>query len=615
MKQDRFFRQWLLLALILLALGLAVAFDLIRERGRVQVREQERLLDQTRIIEENLERQLRTVADVLAGLRDEMGGEGALPSAGRLQTLSDAMPGVRTLLVADAEGAVLVANHPELVGRNFASRDYFARMQHDPALETLFVLPPFEAVPGVYAIHLTRVIPGPAAEFAGIVSATLAPDYFSTLLDSVRYAPDMWTAIAHGDGLRFLMVPPPGSMAAMDLARPGSFFSRHMASGRESTVFSGTIYATGEERLLAQRTVHPGDLGMDKPLVVTVSRDLRAVYSGWRRDFLIQGGLFILLVLVLASGLAVFQRRQRAFLRLAADHALILESVGEGIVSLDNGGRITYMNRAAEQISGWASPEIIGRDCHFLLKNICAGGNLCSSDACPLRATMVDGLVRSLEEGHIVRGDGRIVPVAVSVTPTRGREPAEGCVLLFRDITERKKLEAELRELATTDSLTSLPNRRYFLEQLDRELARLQRQGGTTALLMLDIDHFKQVNDTFGHAVGDEVLRHVASLLRTSLRRTDLAGRLGGEEFALMLPGMSEESAGLFAERLREQVAVSAVDTGRGAVRCTISIGRTFLAKNDRMPDAALSRADVALYRAKGNGRNRVETEPPPPEV
>ncbi|MDD3519597.1 MAG: diguanylate cyclase, partial [Chromatiales bacterium] len=131
-----------------------------------------------------------------------------------------------------------------------------------------------------------------------------------------------------------------------------------------------------------------------------------------------------------------------------------------------------------------------------------------------------------------------------------------------QDITDLKRMELELRRLATTDILTGLPNRRHFLERMEQELARHHRFGETAAVLMIDIDHFKQVNDRHGHAAGDALLRHFAALLTGSLRKSDIAGRLGGEEFAVLLAGSDADGAGLYAERLRQQVAQSACAFG-----------------------------------------------------
>ena len=184
------------------------------------------------------------------------------------------------------------------------------------------------------------------------------------------------------------------------------------------------------------------------------------------------------------------------------------------------------------------------------------------------------------------------------------------CVL--HNITERKVLERRLVHLAATDPLTGLANRRHFLDQMALALARQQRHDTPTALLMIDLDWFKKVNDRYGHATGDEVLRHVAAIMTTSLRRIDLLGRLGGEEFAILLPDTEASGAHEFAERLRQRVAAQPARTAAGEISSTLSIGVTAFSPQDSSIDAILARADRALYRAKGQGRDRAELEPAP---
>lgn len=185
-----------------------------------------------------------------------------------------------------------------------------------------------------------------------------------------------------------------------------------------------------------------------------------------------------------------------------------------------------------------------------------------------------------------------------------------GNVWLYRDISERKRLEQELEDRATTDFLTGLANRRRFNELLAAELTRLKRfRSQRAALLMLDLDHFKAINDGHGHAAGDRVLQRFGELLRERMRATDEGGRLGGEEFALLLPGAGLEDALAIAEALRERVEQTPVASDGGEdIRFTISIGVTTLDAGDEAIDTALKRADQALYAAKANGRNRVET-------
>ena len=211
-------------------------------------------------------------------------------------------------------------------------------------------------------------------------------------------------------------------------------------------------------------------------------------------------------------------------------------------------------------------------------------------------------------EFRIVFSDGSVHWRLSSATPQRLND---GSILWYgyaADIDTQKQLEEELVKQATTDALTGLQNRRSFFVNAERELARLQRgKVNHGALIMIDLDHFKRINDTYGHGIGDEVLRHLAGTLMRSLRRSDHAGRLGGEEFAVFLPDTSEDQGVLLAERLRDSIAESSVTTPAGDICFTASMGLTILDGTDHDIDTALARADEALYRAKEAGRNRVQ--------
>jgi diguanylate cyclase (GGDEF)-like protein len=227
--------------------------------------------------------------------------------------------------------------------------------------------------------------------------------------------------------------------------------------------------------------------------------------------------------------------------------------------------------------------------------------------------TLNDGKTRKADGEWLLRKDGSGFPSALTITPMIEGDHRAGAVVVFRDLTEQKRMEAELLRLATTDFLTGLPNRRRFVEQLELELARLRRGlVSSIALLMLDLDHFKAVNDRYGHPAGDSVLQHFSALLRESLRRVDTAGRLGGEEFAVLLAGSSIDNASAYAERLREQVAQTSFRSAGSDLHVTVSIGVTVLSDFDTTSEAVLARADLALYRAKSAGRNRVEVALPP---
>lgn len=176
---------------------------------------------------------------------------------------------------------------------------------------------------------------------------------------------------------------------------------------------------------------------------------------------------------------------------------------------------------------------------------------------------------------------------------------------LRREVSERQRLQEDLERLANTDSLTGLPSRRFFMNQLASELARRQRYGHPLSLLMLDLDHFKQINDQWGHAVGDDALRLFADSVQCCLRTQDVAGRLGGEEFAILLPETGENVARPVAERIRARMEHAAISTPQGNCTATVSIGVTEAVDGDDL-ESLLHRADEALYAAKQGGRNRV---------
>ena len=175
-----------------------------------------------------------------------------------------------------------------------------------------------------------------------------------------------------------------------------------------------------------------------------------------------------------------------------------------------------------------------------------------------------------------------------------------------REIAERRLLEAELRRLATTDALTGTLNRRRFFELGQQELIRIRDLDQEIAVLMVDIDHFKLINDRNGHPVGDEALKHVVSRLRSALRQVDLIGRLGGEEFAIMLPAISTAAALNVAERVRVAVATAPLVQGTVRIPVTISVGLAMARSTDGTIEPIIARADAHLYQAKDSGRNRV---------
>lgn len=210
-----------------------------------------------------------------------------------------------------------------------------------------------------------------------------------------------------------------------------------------------------------------------------------------------------------------------------------------------------------------------------------------------------------LESMHCCK-DGKLIPVEIAANYLVFEGQEYNCAFV-RDISERKALQAELERQARIDYLTGLANRRYFMEQGEAELARVHRYGNQLSIFMLDIDYFKSINDNHGHAVGDLVLRKLGSIFLDVLREIDIPGRLGGEEFAVLLPETNQEKALEVAERLRLVIADTRIPLdGEKTLHFTVSIGIAHLKDSKVTISTLLNLADKALYQAKQTGRNKV---------
>ncbi len=289
---------------------------------------------------------------------------------------------------------------------------------------------------------------------------------------------------------------------------------------------------------------------------------------------------------------------------LSARNELLLNSAGDGIYGTDANGLCIFVNPAALTMLGFQKDELLNHDQHALFHHHHHDGQPNPHTNCPIYQTLQDGLHRDVEDAFINK-NGEIFDVHLSVTAIEEAGKRNGIVVVFQDITQRKRMEVELNRLASTDTLTGIPNRRQFMTQFAVELERVRRYQKNTSVLMLDLDHFKRVNDRYGHATGDAVLRHFSELTQQYLRKVDLFGRLGGEEFGILLPDTDLAGAYEFAERLRKHVAASPCVTATESIAYTVSIGVTACDHDQPSADHILAQADKALYQAKSGGRNQ----------
>jgi len=288
----------------------------------------------------------------------------------------------------------------------------------------------------------------------------------------------------------------------------------------------------------------------------------------------------------------------------------ILDRVEDGIYFVDRDRRIRLWNSGAEAITGFSRDDVLGGVCgnHWLCHVDPSGRVMCSDD-CPLEHAL-NRASPCETEAYLQHKLGHRIPVRIKSWPLRNRQgELIGAVEVFRPTVVGRRQEQiieELSHLALIDDLTHLPNRRHFDLQLDRRLAELNRFGWPFGVLMMDLDHFKQVNDTFGHHVGDQVLHMVARTLLANCRSLDTVARWGGEEFAAIIANVREEELLTVAEKLRAMVESSGLrESSSAPVRVTISVGGAMALANEPAGEL-MRRADDMLYAAKRSGRNRV---------
>lgn len=285
----------------------------------------------------------------------------------------------------------------------------------------------------------------------------------------------------------------------------------------------------------------------------------------------------------------------------------IVESAHDGIISVNKQSHITFMNMAARKMFGYSPEQAANLHLDQLVpdKSRHNHGNYVQG----FRSSQERA--RSMHTRTSVMGmrlDGSEFPVEISISKIVVNGVME-TVAVMRDTSERSKLFKELKEAATLDHLTGLANKRLFNEELARQIALSKRYHRNLSLVLSDLDHFKSVNDQYGHAFGDEVLKAVAGLIKERVRESDVAARWGGEEFALLLPETELSSANNLAEKLRRQIQDHPFVYQQQEVKVTSSFGVVQIDLANDSVENLFERADKLLYKAKNAGRNCVFSE------
>ena len=371
--------------------------------------------------------------------------------------------------------------------------------------------------------------------------------------------------------------------------------------------FLRLVHAHDRRRALAQFRHH---LATGEPLDLEFRlRTRERTYRWFRtrgRSFLGAGGKPVRMAGSLAdiserkqSEAALFEQTERAQVTLA--------SIADAVITVSVDGTVEFLNPVAERLTGWFNNEArrLAVAAVFRLQDEASG------------EALADPVARALREGCAVKSEGNVAlrrrddsPVAIdySAAPIRDRAGTTvGVVLVFHDMSRERQYASRLAHLASHDALTGLPNRREFERRVSAILREARDRAGSYAVLYLDLDEFKLVNDTCGHAAGDELLRQVSALLRQRLREMDTLARLGGDEFGVLLAHCAPASALRVAETLRKTIGDFHFVWKQRPFRVHVSIGLVSLGQGTRTLAQVLSAADAACYIAKDKGRNRVQ--------
>lgn len=286
---------------------------------------------------------------------------------------------------------------------------------------------------------------------------------------------------------------------------------------------------------------------------------------------------------------------------------LLLNSTAEAICGIDLAGNSTFANQSFLNLLGYPDlTHVIGKNVHQLTHHSYPDGTFFPVEECRLHHAIHDGLQVHLDDEILWRSDGTSFPAEIWTHPQITNNSLVGAVMTFIDITERKTMEAELQRMAHYDILTGLPNRALFSDRVQQALAEAKRDRTCLAIMFIDLDKFKPVNDTYGHAVGDLLLKDVATRIKMSVRESDTVARIGGDEFVVLLKNIKDgQDALVVAEKIRTTLNMPFILTTL-SLGISSSIGISVFPEHGSDEVVLCKNGDTAMYQAKQSGRNAV---------
>lgn len=319
------------------------------------------------------------------------------------------------------------------------------------------------------------------------------------------------------------------------------------------------------------------------------------------------GALFtLLLVLYMIDAIHTNERvtqqveeRTRELSQAQKKTDLILGSTRDGIIGIDRVGTIIFANTMATKITGYSKRELVGQNSHSLLHYAYADGRPMPQEECPIQRMLLDNEPITIDDQVFWSKSGQQLQVEFTAATLMEEDDITGAVIVFRDISERLKAERLLEQMARYDNLTGLANRNLFIDNLNNAIARAERTERLVAVIYMDLNNFKPINDTLGHAAGDKILKEFAQRMRQSVRDYDTPSRFGGDEFTIVCDDLASRQEGLdMISRLLENLQ-EPLDVGGNAFKLSASIGIAFYPDNAADIDALVSAADNAMYVAK----------------